>query len=236
VVFYDTENATSTNRWVYPLAAAVCTPDCYSAPVRGNHITYPGYHELAYLHPDRFIPDPAVPAAAGLRPGEWFALLRFVGWQASHDLRDSGLTAAGKRAVTEQLAQSGRVFVSSEGPLPEDLPAEPIPVPAAQVHHLMAAAAIMVGESATMASEAAVLGVPAVLISDTGRGYTDDQERRYGLVRRVSPGDPEDITTAVAEMGKERSRHLESRRTLLGDKIDTTDWMVHFITERRWER
>ena len=37
-----------------------------------------------------------------------------------------------------------------------------------------------------MSSEAAVLGVPAVFIATTGRGYTDDEERRYGLVRHFT--------------------------------------------------
>ena len=37
-----------------------------------------------------------------------------------------------------------------------------------------------------MSSEAAVLGVPAVMIATSGRGYTDDEERRYGLVRHFT--------------------------------------------------
>ncbi len=38
VVFYDTEFASQTNRFVYPLAHSVCTPDCYQGPVPGRHI------------------------------------------------------------------------------------------------------------------------------------------------------------------------------------------------------
>ena len=237
VVFYDTENATATNRWVYPMAAAVCTPDCYSAPVRGNHITYPGYHELAYLHPARFTPDRGLLAAAGIGSGERFSVVRFVGWQASHDLGERGLGAKAKHRLVEGLARRGRVFVSSEGPLPAGLPAAPIPLPAAQIHHLIAAAEIVVGESATMASEAAVLGVPAVLVADTGRGYTDDQERRYGLVRRVAPGDAAGVTAAVHEfLSGDRTRFEVARRRLLDDKIDVTAWMEGWFSGRRWER
>lgn len=237
IVFYDTENATSTNRWVYPLAAAVCTPDVYQGRVRGHHITYPGYHELAYLHPDRFNADAAIPAAARLSPGDRFSIVRFVGWQASHDIGERGLTADAKRAIVSQLAAFGRVFVSSEGPWPADLPAEAIPVPASQIHHLLAAASIVVGESATMASEAAVLGVPAVFISDVGRGYTDDEERRYGLVRRVKPSDPGAIAAAIDSfLDTDRGVHAESRRRLLADKTDTTAWMIDFFENRRWER
>src|SRR5215475_6695641 len=59
VVFYDTEFAKQTNWFVYPLAHSVCTPDCYQGRVRGRHVSYAGYHELAYLHPRRFQPDPS---------------------------------------------------------------------------------------------------------------------------------------------------------------------------------
>ena len=68
VVFYDTEFASQTNRVVYPLAYSVCTPDCYQGAVPGRHVTYAGYHELAYLHPNRFLPDPARLAAFDVRP------------------------------------------------------------------------------------------------------------------------------------------------------------------------
>src|SRR5258708_6637895 len=82
VVFYDTEFAVQTNRIVYPLAYSVCTPDCYQGTVPGRHPTYAGYHELAYLHPNRFQPDPAVLAEFGLTPGEPYSIVRFVSWRA----------------------------------------------------------------------------------------------------------------------------------------------------------
>ena len=85
VVFYDTEFAVQTNRLVYPLAYSVCTPDCYQGKVPGRHLQYAGYHELAYLHPNRFQPDPAVLAAFGVSPDEPYSIVRFVSWQAVHD-------------------------------------------------------------------------------------------------------------------------------------------------------
>jgi predicted glycosyltransferase len=181
VVCYDTENADLTNRFVYPLAHSVCTPTCYQAPVRGRHVTYPGYHELAYLHPRRFQPDRKVVESLGIDPGRPFFILRYVSWQASHDLGEQGLGAGFKRKIVGLLARRGRVLITSEAPLPEDLAPYHFPLPPAPMHDVLAFSRLRVGESATMASEAAVLGVPALFISDTGRGYTDE-ERDYGLV------------------------------------------------------
>src|SRR5262249_20755089 len=87
--------------------------------------------------------------------------------------------------------------------------------------------------SATMASEAAVLGVPAVYVSPVGRGYTDEQETRYGLVRNFT-GDrfAHDWLPDIAALADDPdlpSRARGSRERLLAEKIDTTQWMIDFF-------
>lgn len=237
VVFYDTEFATRTNRWVYRLAHTVITPDSYQNPVPGLHVTYPGYHELAYLHPNRFTPDPQRVRAAGVDPDELFSLVRFVSWDASHDVGEIALTAEQKRTLVDHLAASGRVLISSEKPLPPDL--EPFAWRGARsdIHHLIAYAQLVVGESATMASEAAVLGTPAVYIAKTGRGYTDDQEARYGLVRNVQPTAFETALEAVDSYLSTPTQDIAAgHKRLLEERIDVTEWMVDWFEGTSFER
>jgi predicted glycosyltransferase len=231
VVFYDTEFAVQTNWFVYPLARSVCTPDCYQGKVRGTHVTYAGYHELAYLHPNRFQPDPKRLEAFGVAPDEPFSLVRFVSWQAVHDARERGLTADQKRRLVELLQHKGRVVVSSESPLPPDLSGLAPAGPAEDIHHLMAYAQLVVGESATMSSEAAVLGVPAVFIATTGRGYNDDEEKRYGLVRHFTEAEYDRAVEAIQELLADSPRETgrAARRRLLDDKIDVTRWMTDYF-------
>jgi uncharacterized protein len=230
VVFYDTEFAVQTNRIVYPLAYSVCTPDCYQGRVPGRHPTYAGYHELAYLHPNRFRPDPAVLSEFGVSPGEAYSIVRFVSWQAVHDRNERGLTVKQKRHLVEVLQRRGRVLVSSEGPLPPELAGLAIHGPVEKVHHLLAHARLVVGESATMSSEAAVLGVPAVFIATTGRGYTDDEERRYGLVRHFTE-DQYDMALSTIEdvLAAPSATWAGARQRLLDDKIDVTGWMTDYF-------
>ena len=64
--------------------------------------------------------------------------------------------------VSERLRAHGRVRVSSESPLPAHLDAHRYRGDPGEIHHVMAFCRAVIGESATMASEAAVLGVPAV--------------------------------------------------------------------------
>jgi predicted glycosyltransferase len=235
VVFYDTEFATQTNWFTYPLASAVCTPDCYQGRVHGNHITYPGYHELAYLHPNRFQPRPERLAPFGIRPEEPYSVVRFVSWEAIHDAREIALDFDQKRALVLALRSHGRVVITSEARLPSELEPMRSKGPVEDVHHLLAFARLMVGESATMASEAAVLGTPAVFIATTGRGYIDDQERRYGLVRHFKDAQFETaldwVKTCVAS-GMRKDDAQKARSELLRDKIDVTEWMVDFFTTR----
>ena len=74
------------------VADAYCTPEAYQEAAGPHHLRYRGYHELAYLHPRYFTPDPAVLGEAGLAPGEPFTLVRFVGWAAGHDIGHQGLS------------------------------------------------------------------------------------------------------------------------------------------------
>ena len=186
VVFYDTEIATLQNRITYPLATRVVVPECYRGwtPARTT-VRYAGYHELGYLHPREFTPDRSVALAAGLDPERPTYLVRLVSWTANHDIGDRGLDPALVHMIVDALAARGKVVISSETSLPPGLEASKYQGAPSDLHHLMAFCAGYFGESATMASECAVLGVPAVYMAYSFRGYTDDQESRYGLVHNV---------------------------------------------------
>lgn len=226
IVLYDTEIAAITNRWVYPLATAVLTPSSYTAPVRGRHVTYPGYHELAYLHPDRFTPDRAQLRRFGLRHDEPYSVVRFVSWKASHDLKDKGLDYGAKRRIVLALEKRGRVLISSEDPPPEDLGHLELRGPVELVHHLLAFATVSVGESATMASEAAVLGTPSIYIAQRSRGYIDDLAR-YGLVEVL---EPHQVERAIELIRCDPIDDIERRREqMLADRVDTTTWVTDWL-------
>lgn len=235
LVFYDTEVATQTNRFVYPMASSVITPDCYDAPVRGNHITYPGYHELAYLHPNWFTPSTDKLDAFGLSTDEPFVVVRFVSWESSHDGGEVALDATQKIALVERLRQHGRVVISSEGRLPPSLESLCLPGPVEDIHHVLAYATLTVGESSTMASESAVLGTPAIHVAQTSRGYVDDLERRYGLVSHFQPEEFDAAVTAAEQAAAhpDPERAGQARSQMLSDKIDVTSWMIDYLDRFR---
>ena len=110
------------NRAVYRLADMYCTPQAYQEDAGPNHVLYPGYHELAYLHPNRFTPNPEILDKYKIGEEPLF-FLRFVAWESIHDVGESGLSLSLKREVLRRLSERGQVVISSEAPLPEEFEA-----------------------------------------------------------------------------------------------------------------
>jgi len=234
LVFYDTENAKLQNLLTYPFATRVIVPRCYTAWTPSSRtIRYPGYHELSYLRPPYFSADRQIAEANGLAADRPTYLVRLVSWKANHDVGERGLSADTVRDIAKQLGRRGKVMISSESPLPDDLAELRYAGQSAAMHHVMGHCAGFFGESATMASECAVLGVPAVYAATTGRGYTDEQEKRYGLVRNVRAlaGDP--IRAALDWLvGFPAGEGDALRQRLLSDTCDVADFVAKTIEAR----
>lgn len=233
VVFYDTEIATMQNRLTYPVASVVAVPRCYEGWTPANRtVRYDGYHELSYLHPDRFVPDRERALAAGLDPLRPTYLLRLVAWTANHDFGDSGLAPGTVLAAVEALSRHGAIVISSEDPLPAALEAHRFRGRVGDMHHLMAFCAGYFGESATMASECAVLGVPAVYAANSPRGYTSEQEARYGLVRNVRRLDRESVGESLEWLAAQDTVAARSRRArLLEETVDVAAFAAELVQD-----
>ncbi len=234
-IFYDTENAVISNLLAYPFATCIHVPECYNKKIRWPHHRYAGYHELAYLHPNYFIPDPAVQEELEVKRGDKYVLLRFVGWSAAHDISHKGMTTSLKRKAVEEFSRYASVFITSEAPLPPDLEQYRFPLPSSRIHDAMAFAALLYGESATMASEAAILGTPTIYLDNAGRGYTNEQEKKYGLVCNYTESLDDqkasiDKGVEILTSGDGRGKWEKRRDALLSNTIDVTRYIIYVTT------
>ncbi|NJM14792.1 MAG: DUF354 domain-containing protein [Bacteroidales bacterium] len=186
ILFQDTENAKFQHKLSIPFADVVINPTCFELEFKNTQIFYEGYHELAYLHPCRFTPDAAILNELGIAPNEKYVIMRFVSWTANHDVGHKGLTIETKIKAAQAFSKHARVLITSEGNLPDELKPYQIKIPIERIHHAMAFASLLYGESATMASECAVLGVPSIFLDNDGRGYTNEQQKEFGLVHNYS--------------------------------------------------
>ncbi|MDS0281778.1 DUF354 domain-containing protein [Haloarcula onubensis] len=163
VIFTDDEVATrGLSKLTLPFTSRVCTPACFEMDFGDKHRRYDGYHELAYLHPDRFEPDPEPLRDHGVAVDEPYYVLRFVSWAAHHDVGETGISRAGKRELVDYLSARGEVYITSESPLPEGFETHRLPVPPERIHDLLYYADGYIGDSQTMALEAGILGTPSI--------------------------------------------------------------------------
>lgn len=191
VSFYDSENATLQTRLTWPFIGHLYVPQGYGGPVPAARTTrVPGTKELSYLHPSAFMPDREVAARHGFDHERENFLVRVVAWRANHDVGKAGWSPELLQKVVGHLSAKGKVHLSSELPLPDDLDRLRYKGPARDIHHLVGCCRLLVGESATMASEAAIMGVPGIYAGRDFPGYVKELEAA-GLLTNV-----EEITEA----------------------------------------
>jgi predicted glycosyltransferase len=234
LVFSDTEHAKLHHQLTVPFATKIFTPSCYRLNLGEKQVRFKGYMELAYLHPNYFTPNPDVLKLLKVKEGEKYVIMRFVSWAAAHDFGHTGLSLDNKRKVIKEISRHARVFITSEGELPEDLEQYRVKIPFDKMHDAIYFSSLLFGESATMASEAAVLGVPSIFIDNDGRGYTDEEEYKYGIVFnfKESPGDQALAIKKALEIitdNKSRDEFGTKRQNLLAECIDTTQFMIEEV-------
>ena len=227
-------------RTAHPFATNLISPDCLRGKQkRRDTIYYSGYHELAYLHPERFTPDPSILKEAGVEENEPFFIMRFNVFKAHHDRGVRGLTLDRKLKLTEMLNRHGKVFITTERQIEPELSNYRLPVAPEKIHSLLAYATMFIGDSQTMTSEAAVLGIPSLRCNTlAGRiAYLEEQEHKYGLTYGFTPDKFDNLLTKLDEllvMPDLKTEWQRRRNVMIRDKIDVTafwTWFVHNYPE-----
>lgn len=230
--FTDTEHA-KLNRFLSErFTNTIVTPSCFKSSFPENkHIKFDGYFELAYLHPNYFRPDPSILNLLGVKNDEKYVIMRFVSWTASHDIGHSGLSLEMKKKAVKALSKYAKVFISSEGELPEDLIQYRIKIPPEKMHDALYYATMYFGDGGTMASESAVLGTVAINVATSAVSIgTFADIAKYDLMY-IIPDEQEAFKKAV-ELLKDynlKTKALDKRKELIASKIDVTAFMMWFV-------
>ena len=208
VIFPDSEVVKVTNRYVVPMCTKVVTPDSFRLDYGSKHYRIKGIFEDCYLSPHVFQADEAVIEKYGLkRP---YAVVRFVGWFANHDVGKSGFNQREKEELVQAISKNMNVYISSENDLPDELEPYRLPTPASVIHDVLSFADLYIGDSQTMASEAALLGTPAIR-SNSFVGPNDMSnfimlQEKYGLLYNVA--ESAEAISLATDMSK-NSRKVE---------------------------
>lgn len=216
--------------------------DNYLSPVTCNNgilepktTHYEGFHKLAYLHPNRFTPDPTI-VDKYFPHDKPFFLLRFAQLNAYHDVSANahGINDIIALKLINILSPHGMVLITSERPLNPELEKYRLQINPIDIHHIMAFATLYIGDSQSMAVEAAMLGTPSIRFNDfAGKiGVLEELEKKYQLTIGISSSEPERLYQTVNDMiATEHLRDIyQSRRQkMLADKIDVASFFTDFI-------
>ena len=234
VYLTDTEDAHIANNLAKPFAKVMLTPQCFRENLGKKHVRFNGYKELASLHPDYFTPDPSVLDDLGIKPGDCYIVVRRISYDAHHDIGLKGIKK--ENEFYKELEKYGRIFVSSEKNSEHNKYSYTIPPE--KFHSLLAFASLYIGEGGTTATEAALLGTPAIHIESDAHGratgYTCgnflELRDKYQLLY-FFPDQDMALNKAKEILDDKNSKTAwESKRNvLLADKIDVTAWMTDFI-------
>ena len=233
----------------YPGASDVLTPDtCDDGKWVSKTTKYPSYHELAYLHPNHFTPSADIVRQQGINPDKPYAIMRFVKLKANHDDNIKGINLQVALRLIELMKPKMNIYITSERELEPELEPYRIKINPLHMHHVMAFASLYIGDSQTMAMEAAVMGTPSIRFNDfVGRiGVMAELEDGnlfgekvpcYNLgigIKASEEGSVERLLAAVQEIvqmpEKERKRvYGERRAKMLADKMDYAKFLTWYL-------
>lgn len=237
VIALDDDDLTVTPTFAKAIsfASTILNPSALSFEDRGpNRICHPSFHELAYLHPNRFEPQVSVLKELGIEPGETFFIMRFNVFKAHHDAGVRGLDIAQKLRIIKLLKPFGKIFITTERDIEPEIKEYQLPVAPEKIHSLMYFATLFVGDSQTMISEAALLGTPAIkLNSFAGRlSIPNEIEEKYALCYSFLPNQFEEMIALIDRLVHQKKLKEDwalRRQKMLMDKVDLTDFLVRLV-------
>lgn len=219
----------------HPFADYVISPSALiDHRKKNNSLFYNGYHELAYLHPKRFEPDKNILAQNGIQTTEKYFILRFNAFKAHHDIGVRGIQIENKRKLIDMLKDYGKVFISSEREIEAEFEEYRIKIGPDKIHSFIYFATMFLGDSQTMTSEAAILGVPALKCNSLAGKLSvpNEIEYKYDLCYAYKPENFDQMLLKAEELLKRKNLKEEwnlKRVSMLNEKIDVTGFLVWLI-------
>jgi len=232
ITFEDSEPSPQEHLLYVPFTDYILTPNSFKKDFGRKHVRFNGYMELAYLHPNWFTPDRKILDYINLSKDDFYSVVRFVSWDATHDIGRKGLEK--KLQIINELEKYGPVFLSSEKKLPSKFSKYQIQIPCNKIHDLMAFSSFFVCDGQTMTTEAAILGIPTIR-SNSFVGLNDmgnfiELEKKYGLI--INKSTSEEVINSINRLCNDNSLKKGwsiKRQKMLNDKIDVTTFILNFI-------
>ena len=230
IALTDTEHAKLGLMAFVPFSSAILTPDCFYKDLGKNHLKFKSYFELSYLSSKYYRANFNIKKNLGFNIYDKYVLLRFISWGASHDIGQTGILDELKIIIVRLFVERGyKVVISSEGELSNILEGYRLKLSPSKIHDVIQEADFFIGESGTMATEAAILGTPSIFVNSLDAGVFQDLVK-YGLLYsfRTSKKIIPEIEKLL-NIKNLKLLHLKRKQKLIESKIDTTEFLIWFL-------
>jgi predicted glycosyltransferase len=217
----------------WPFATNIFAPEsCNMGYWSKKTFFYKAYQKLFYLHPNYFNPDLEIVKkyVSNEKP---YIIIRSVSLTAHHDKNIRGLSNELVEKLIKKLSSYANIYIFSERRLPESLEKYKLKINPLHMHHLLYYAKMIIGDSQSMAHEAAVMGTPSIRYNDfVGRiGVLEELEHKYGLTFGITPDQPEKLVGKAEELVNlnENETFRNKAKSMIDEMIDPTAFLVWFI-------
>lgn len=216
-LFIDNDYHTlSFGRYLLSFASKIIAPESTKiGKFEYKKISFKGNKAIAHLTPKYFTPNKNILNAVE----EKYFFLRLAKLNAIHDDgENNGIIDENLDRIIEQLNDFGQILISAERELPPKYEKYRLNINPKDVAHYINFASLVITDSGTMATEAAVLGVPNILLNNLAEkcGVHRELKNRFGLQHYYD--NFEDAYIKIVELLKEedlRFRWEDSKRNFL---------------------
>ncbi len=236
-IFFDDDDSNVqplTKYFTIPFAKYIITPSCLKHENYGkNHFIYYGYQELAYLAPNYFSPDLNTLKKYGLKENT-YVIIRFNEFKAHHDIGQHGINMNTKKKLISILEKKTHILITTEGEIDSEFKKYQLTIDPTDIHQILFFAKMFIGDSQTMAAEAAVLGVPSIRCNTFKNkiSYLNELEFKYNLTYAYYPNEEDAFLMKINEIMNNDNIKKEwyaKRNNMLKDMEDINKKILSYL-------
>ena len=228
IAIEDSENMEQI-RLYKPFTKLILTPDAIPQKYGEKQVRFNGFHQSAYLHPNYFTRNFDFKEELGVPITEKVFLLRLVALNATHDVKLDSLDGEELTDLISTLKEKGRLFISSEKPLPDELEPYRLKISPDRIHEFLSICDLVIGESGAMTNESAYLGVPNILIVNVDlnvhKKYCDLGLKYH--YHHLNNEVMDKIKLTIDNLDSVKEQFGKKSKEYIENSIDLTDYLVN---------
>jgi uncharacterized protein len=221
-----------------PFADIIVTPEYFNQDLGYKQIKIKSIKETAYLDPKYYSPDKTIYKMLGIEENENYAIFRFNAFDAGHDVNVSGFDMESKIELVRRISPRMKVFISSEGKSENALSRFQIKIPKSRIHDAISFASLIVTDTQTMATEAALLGTPVIrsnaFIGQNDMGIFKELEKRQLLFNYSSSKQAIEKAEEISSNCREfKTAWMDRSKNFIKETTCITDLMTDIIINHK---